>query len=103
MIGFIEDAVKIFNKNQQRSLESQTVKTTFEKLGQSPSYEGDDDKFIKHLDTLNKTSHFQRNCEEWIVRHKQIWIMTFRSVQYSINNNTPYVLLYLFYIRTVIL
>ena len=57
MLKFIEQAVHTFNAKQ---IENQTVKKIFEKLGQSPWYQGEGDLFTEHLNTLKDYAHFKR-------------------------------------------
>ena len=64
MIKFVEDGVNKFNEKQINV--KQTIKDTFQKMGQDPWYGGKDDKFIEHLDKLKDNAHFKRELEEAI-------------------------------------
>ena len=57
MLKFIGQVVHTFYATQ---IENQTVKKMFEKLGQSPWYQGEGDLFTEHLNKLKDYAHFKR-------------------------------------------
>ena len=65
MIKFVEEAVRQFNFIQlaDGNGRQESIKSMFEKLGQSPWYENGDELFIKHLDKLKENAHYKRDVE----------------------------------------
>ena len=57
MLKFIKQAARAFN---QKQVENQSVKKIFEKLGQSPWYQGEGDSLTEHLNQLKDFAHFKR-------------------------------------------
>ena len=65
MIKFVEDAIRNFNIMQleEGTGRRESIKSMFEKLGQSLWFSGSGDSFVAHLDKMKENAHHKREVE----------------------------------------